>query len=132
MSNVFFKSEGHKQRLLAAMQEIGKIDAGFGHSFTGKFDPEYASALYILTADLGTWQKSQDYVSQTGIDFEAMIEEVDLSSGYSILVRLAGNLFSGNEHIDPLEFMRLDEPNFQAALTAITIRRDALNMSDFD
>src|SRR5262249_8740189 len=92
-----FKSEEHKQRLLATLQRIGKI-------YGGRPDPEYAAALYILTADASTWNKAKDYVDRDGIDIAAMLEEVDFSSGYIVLIELAGNLFNNNQHIDPLEF----------------------------
>jgi hypothetical protein len=118
-AGIFFTSAEHKQRLLSAMQCIGKID-------DGKLDPEYASALYILTSSAGTWQKASGYVDRGGIDFEAMLEELDFSGGYSILIKLASNLFNSNMHIDPIEFLRLDETNFMVALTSIQLRRSSL------
>ncbi len=116
--NIFFKSAGHKQRLTDIMQQLGKIDTA-----TGKYDPEYLSALYILTADAATWHKASDYVSREGIDIEVMLQEVDLSGGYTILVQFAGNLFNSEQHIDPVELMRLDEANFLVALNALMLRR---------
>lgn len=126
MSNgLFFKSAEHQQCFLAAMRQHGKIDAG-------KLDPEYAAAFYILTADTGTWRKASEYVSRHGIDMETMLEEVDFSSGYVVLVKLAGNLFNNQQHLDPLEFLRLDERNFHLALTALILRRSSFHVNDFD
>lgn len=124
-NGVFFKAVEHQQRFLAAMQQIGKI-------YAGKLDPEYAAALYILTADRGTWQKARAYVSRHGIDIQTLLEEVDFSSGYSVLIKLAGNLFNNQQHLDPLEFLRQDERNFPVALTALILRRSSFHVNDFD
>ena len=124
MAPIFFKSPEHRQRFLAAMQAIGKI-------YDGKLDQEYAAALYILSSSAGTWQQAQSYVDRDGIDFEALLREVDFSSGYSVLIQWAGNLFNGQVHIDPVELMRLDDSNFQVALAALQLRRMALPVEDF-
>lgn len=116
-------TEEHKQRFLAVMQQLGKV-------YAGKLDPEYASALYLLTADRSTWRKASEYVSRDGIDIEAMLQEVDFSGGYGVLIQLAGNLFNQNEHIDPIEFLRLDERNFRLAIGAIFLRRYEMHVSD--
>jgi hypothetical protein len=113
---MFFKSAEHKQRFITVMQEIGKI-------YDGKLDEEYGAAIYILTADAGTWKRASDYVDREGIDIEKMLKDVDFSHGYELLVKLAGNLFNGHYHIDPVDFMILDEGNFNVALTALQIRR---------
>jgi hypothetical protein len=113
---MFFTSETHRQRFTQVMEQIGKV-------YDGKLDPEYGAAIYVLTATGGTWDKAGSYVDRDGIDFETMLEEVHFSSGYRTLILLAGNLFNGNQHLDPLEFMRLDEANFKVAVTALTLRR---------
>jgi hypothetical protein len=124
-TNIFFKSPEHKQRFLVAMQQIGKI-------YGGKLDPEYGAALYILTADLSTWQKAQGYVRRDGIDIPTMLEDVDFSGGYSVLIKWAGNLFNSWEHIDPIELLRLDESNFEIAISSLRIRRHSFQMDDFN
>ncbi len=123
--SIYFKSAAHKTRLLGAMRHTGKIDSG-------KFDLEYGSAIYILTADASTWDKAQDYVSSSGILFEEMLQELDWSGGYQVLIKWAANLF--NEHaanINPVELMRLDENNFRVALSALVVRRYSLHVDDF-
>lgn len=111
-----FKSETHKNRFIEIMHSLGKV-------YGGRFDPEYSAALYLLTADLSIWRKVSSYVSRDGIYIDTVVEEVDLSGGYAVLVKLAGNLFNDQQHIDPLEFLRLDDDNFDLALTAIKLRR---------
>lgn len=121
--SMFFASDAHKQHFTGAIQKLERINRD------GKIDAEYGAALYILTADAPTWEKAQDYIDDDGIDLAAMLREIHLSSGYSVLVKLAGNLFNGEQHIDPLEFMRLDENNFTVALTPITMRRNSPQFS---
>ncbi len=118
---MFFTSAGHKSRFVAAMQQIGKV-------YDGKLDPEYGAALYILTASAGTWSKAESYVSSDGIGIATMLEGGAFGGGHSVLIQLAGNLFNGEEHIDPLEFLRLDDGNFQVALTAIIVRRSSIHI----
>jgi len=123
-ADIFFKSPEHKQRFLAVMQT-------YGHVYDGKLDQEYGAALYILTADLDTWQQTSSYVYHDGIDFEGMFKEVDFSGGYTRLVKLAGNLFNSGQHIEPIDFCaaQLDDDNFQVALAALQLRRNALHVS---
>jgi len=123
-TSIFFKSAEHTQRFLAAMRSTGKM-------YGGRLDQEYGAALYILTADLATWQKAQAYVDRHGIDIPALLEEVHFSGGYSVLIMLAGNLFNSQVHIDPVELMRLDDSNFTVALTALQVRRASLQVDDF-
>lgn len=125
MTDIFFKGKEHKNRFVGAMIQIGKV-------YSGKFDPEYGAAIYILTADVSTWNKASDYVSRGGIDFEALLKEVDWSGGYQVLIQWAANLFNEHAaHIDPVELMRLDENNFQVAISALQIRRHSLEVDDF-
>lgn len=113
-----FKSVEHRERFIVAMNQAEKI-----FYEDRSYDAEYASALYILTADQAAWNKAQEYVSHSGIDFSSMLEEIDFSGGYSVLILLAGNLFNGQQHVDPLEFLRLDDDNFGIAMAAIKLRR---------
>lgn len=111
-----FQSEGHKNRFVEAIQRIGKV-------YNRSVDPEYGAALYILTSRLALWNNAEEYVTRRGIDFGTMLEETHFSSGPWVLVNWACNLFNGYLHIDPLELMRLDEGNFETALTSLKVRR---------
>jgi hypothetical protein len=122
MPDIFFVSEEHKARLLESLTQIGKI-------YNGTPDTEYATALYILTSDPLIWEEVSRYVSRDGIGIARMLKKVYLSSGESVLARLAGNLFNGNVHIEPLELLRLDETNFTIAMTALKLRREGLHLS---
>jgi hypothetical protein len=114
---LFFKNPGHKALFTNTMRYlVEKIDDD------GKMDPEYAAALYILTADTATWKRVRSYVSHSGIDFPTMLEEVDLSHGHQVLVQLAGNLFNEQTSVSPVEFTILDTRNFEVAIQAQMIR----------
>lgn len=121
--NIYFKSEDHKSRLLAAMQDMGKIWEN------GRLNSEYAATLYILTADQSTWLKVHDYIEGDEIRFKEIFEEVDFGGGYSVLIHLAAHLFNSQFHIEPIEFLRLDPYNFEVAMSAVRIRRDGLHVS---
>jgi hypothetical protein len=121
--DLFFTSPEHQQRFLTVMQQCEKI-------YEGQLDPEYATAFYLLTAHAAIWDMAQSYVFSYGIDIEAMLEEVNWSSGYLVLIKLAGNLFNNQQHLDPLEFLCLDPRNFQLALTALIVRRSSLSLAD--
>ena len=111
-----FRTESHKDRFVTAIKN--KIYDG------NRIDTEYATAFYILTSGLATWNKAQGYVTENGIVFETMLEEVDFSSGEAAMVRLAGNLFNdGYTTCNPVNLMLLDEPNFQTILLALKLRR---------
>jgi hypothetical protein len=115
---MFYTSAEHQHRFLELMHRFDKMGQRAP-------DAEYAAALYILTATAALWDKASGYVDAERIDFPALIEEQDFSGGYGVLVTLAGHLFNGRMHLEPLEFLRLDAQNFHVALTALQIRRDS-------
>lgn len=115
----YWKSIYHQEHFLAAVPKIGKTWPEQG----GQFDTEYATALYILTADSATWNKAESYVDHDGIKFEQMLEEVDFSGGYARLIKLAWHLFNERGQLLPIELLYLDDANFRLALEAIKIRR---------
>lgn len=120
----FFTSPEHKRRWLMSMLQIGKV-------YDGKLDPEYGAALYILTSSAGTWNKAGPYVDRDGIDFEAMLAEVDFSGGYGVLIHLAGNLFNDRFTASPVDLAtRLDSENFTIALNALQIRRVSWSLGE--
>ncbi|MGH2505809.1 MAG: hypothetical protein ACRDHZ_00080 [Ktedonobacteraceae bacterium] len=115
----YWKSIYHQERFLVAVPKIGKT----WPEQRGQFDTEYATALYILTADSGTWNKAEDYVERDGIDFEKMLEEINFSGGYARLIKLAWHLFNEQGSLLPIELLHLDDANFRLALEALKIRR---------
>lgn len=124
MTDFFYTSRDHKRRWLTAILTINKV-------FDGKLDPEYASALYILTSSAGTWNKAQSYVSREGIDFEAMTREADFSGGYTRMIRLAWNLFNEGTPCSPVDLVTsIDSENFTVAMNALQIRRVSWTLNE--
>lgn len=113
---MFFKSPEHMQRFLATLEDLNKIRDGI-------LNNEYSAPLYILTADNELWSKSKRYISTEGISIRKILENNDFSSGYSRLVKLAGNLFNGHVPISPLDLIGLDDENFKVAIAAIELRQ---------
>src|SRR2546430_14031284 len=72
MTPFFFTSPERRTRFLTTIQRLDKVDHG-------TLDPEYAAALYILCADSATWEKAAEYTESSGIDFEAMLQNLDWS-----------------------------------------------------
>lgn len=121
---MFFKSDGHKERFLAVIQQFGKVDRG-------KIDSEYGAALYIMTAEQGIWERVKPYLERNSIPVDTILSEVDFSHGYNVLMRLAGNLFNETlAHVDPVDFTLLDEANFHLALAAIQLRYHPPRIAD--
>lgn len=121
---IYFKTEGHKQRLVQALQEMDITPE------RGRYNSEFAAPLYILTADQSTWLKVRDYIEGDSIRFRAILDEVDFGGGYSVLINLAAHLFNSSFHVEPIEFLRLDPYNFEVAMSALRIRRDGLYVSE--
>lgn len=112
-----FRSPEHQQRFAEALRLVEEV-----------YDNGYGAALYILTADFATWEKAKGYVSNNGIPFPKLLEQEGWGAAYSVLIRLAGNLFNADDtHMDPAELLRLDDKNFRLALDAIKLRRYGLN-----
>lgn len=124
--DIFFKGPEHKQRLAEATQRLEKVERD------GKADPWYCSALYILSADLHTWNSSQPYMSRRGIKFDEILANNHFSSGYITLIEVAANLFRDSGQVDLSRFTNLDENNFKVVMEAIKIRRYSLQMSNFN
>jgi hypothetical protein len=120
---ISFTSDHHRKRFLQAVQQLDKVDEG-------KIDREYGAAIYLLSAENQIWQGVQYYLSRTGIKFAAMLDELPLSSGEAVLLQIAGNLFNDSLSVNPIELLRLDERNFNLALSAIKMRRYGLYLKD--
>jgi hypothetical protein len=123
---MYFESERHKEHFLAATQAYGKVDGG-------RIDAKYGAALYILTAYEGMWRVYQPYLEKERdtIPFGAMFANRGFTPSYGTLMRIAANLFDETvAHVDPAEFMKLNEEDYKMALTALEIRRYSPLLAD--
>jgi hypothetical protein len=125
MTDIFFKSPTHRERLAEAIERLEKVEQS-----NGKADPWYCSALYILSADISTWDRVQAYISRHGIKFDEILENIHFSSGYVTLIEVAANLFRDSGQVDLSRFTNLDESNFQIVIDAIRLRRYSVQMDE--
>lgn len=86
---MFYIDNEHKGRFEAVLRASGALKAD------GKIEAYYGASLYLLTALSGAWARLSRYVEPGCLDFQEMLENVVLSSGEEIVVRLAGNFYNG-------------------------------------
>lgn len=114
-----YRDGEHKGLFLSLLERHGRVFRD------GRVDSEYAAAYYLLTCNDSVWSKAQRYVDSAGIDVWSLVENESLSSGESLLVRLAGNLFNGSfdECVSPKRLIStLDKEHFSMAMESIRIR----------
>jgi hypothetical protein len=89
------------------------------------------------------WESANPYVSSRGIRFEELLNGIDFSHGYQVLIKLAANLFFSRDItrsaiddypeivVSPVELVTvLDEKNFGVAQAAIHLRRHSAYLND--
>lgn len=121
MTEIFFKSEGHKERFLRVLRLKNRIERGM-------IDREWGAALYILFSDPILSESASPNI-HGGIDFEEILSQ-RWSSGEQTLIKLANNLFNGCQQSDSLDLVLLDHKNFEVAMQAIRLRRDGCRVED--
>lgn len=121
-NEVAFASDEHKEHFANVIDSLHKVNAD------RRVDPEYGAAIFILTSThMSLWEMARNHIRGEKIDFTAMMNQ-PLSSGEVIMLKLASHLFNEQTHIDPVELVRLDEQNFQLALSAIRLRRYGMHL----
>jgi len=115
----YFLDETHRNSVLKVINDKRLVYPD------GQVDCYYLPALYILLSTKNNlYKKTRNYIDVDGIDFEAMMEKQDFSSGEAKLVRLAANLYNGSMEVTPQELINtLDDRNYDLAMQAIRFRR---------
>jgi len=115
----YFMDETHKNNVMKVIRDKRLVCPD------GQVDCYYLPALFILLSTKNNlYKKTRNYIDADGIDFEAMMEKQDFSSGEAKLVRLAANLYNGFMEITPQELINtLDDRNYDLAMQAIHFRR---------
>ena len=85
---MIFMDNDHAQRWAAAIQTAGAVR----DDDTVKGD--FGASLYILTGLPSVYDRVEKHIHHSYIDFEPMLH-MGLSTGETILVALAGNLYNG-------------------------------------
>lgn len=119
-SNTRFLSERHLENFREAVSLIP--DAVNRND--RRISSYYGASLFLLTGLEETWAQLRRFC--TGyIDCGSMLDEVTLSTGEQIVVRLAGNLYNGGFWVGtPGDLASdLDDHCFQLCLSALAIRR---------
>lgn len=123
---VHYMNKEHQERFSNLLRKHSKVFSD------GKVDSEYATAYFLLTANYYVWNKVSKYIDDDGIDFDVMDENCVFSSGESLIVKLAGNLFNGSFYrdISPINFIaNLDTEHFQIIMDAFKVRKMGGNLN---
>jgi len=127
---IFFKENGHKARFSAILSALGSSGDTDVEAW---IDAEYGSALYILTSNPAIWERAKEYVSDSGIPFDRMLEKERFSSTEEAFIKLAANLFGFGMDASPVVLCHLgDDEDFAVMLSALRLRRSRLKFSDFN
>jgi len=115
----YFMDETHKNNVMKFIRDKRLIYPD------GQVHCYYLPALFILLSTKNNLcKKTRNYIDADGIDFEAMMEKQDFSSGEAKLVRLAANLYNGSLEVTPEELINtLDDRNYDLAMQAIRFKR---------
>lgn len=90
--------------------------------------PEYQAVLYILTSDDELYEKMSPYFGNDGFRSSDLLEEVDFSRGYQLIVQVAADLF-GQDYETSLSGLvgTLGHDLFHTFLQALIIRKYGVN-----
>lgn len=93
-------------------------------------NPEYQSALFIITSDAELTDKMLPYFSSKGFAHLKMFEEQDFSNSFGKIAKVAANLFLGHSYeFSVVDLVAdLDERNFRVLLQALIVRRYGVKM----
>ncbi|WP_295761211.1 hypothetical protein [uncultured Oscillibacter sp.] len=122
---MIFNSSDHAERFAAAIQTAGAVR----DDDTIKGD--YGASLYILTGLPGVYSRAQQHIHHGYIDFEPMLN-MGLSTGETILVALAGNLYNGGffDRYTPEDIVSYcDTDGVLLAARALTLRKQRLDIN---
>lgn len=96
-----------------------------GYTKEGEIDLEYGTALYILTGMSSAWSRLERFLNRMDIDFPGMMS-AGLSSGETLMVALAWNLFNANDHpmLSPVDLVtRVDDGMFELVVNGLYLRK---------
>lgn len=117
--NKLFLDKKHKERF----DDIVIVNEDFA-TYCG-----CASALYLLSANSEISQKVKPYVTEDSIEWDDIVNNVDLTTGQETVIKFAADLYSGYIHLAerPISLIDLnycDDKLIKATLIAILIRLD--------
>lgn len=122
---MIFRDSDHAERFAAAIQTAEAVR----DDDTIKGD--YGASLYILTGLPSVYSRARQHIHHGYIDFEPMLN-MGLSTGETILVALAGNLYNGGffDRYTPEDIVSYcDTDGVLLAARALTIRKQRLDIN---
>lgn len=122
---MIFMDNDHAQRWAAAIQTAGAVR----DDDTVKGD--FGASLYILTGIPSAYKRVAQHVHPGYIDFEPMFH-MGLSSGETVLVALAGNLYNGGFFggYTPQDIVSYcDTDGVELAARALALRKQRLDIN---
>ena len=122
---MIFRDSDHAERFGAAIQTAGAVR----DDDTIKGD--FGASLFILTGLPSVYKRVEKHVHHSYIDFEPMLH-MGLSTGETILVALAGNLYNGGffDRYTPQDIVSYcDTDGVLLAARALTLRKQRLDIN---
>lgn len=122
---MIFTDSEHAERFAAAVQTAGAVR----DDDTIKGD--YGASLFILTGLPSVYKRVEKHVHRNYIDFEPMFH-MGLSTGETILVALAGNLYNGGffDRFTPQDIVSYcDTDGILLAARALCLRKQRLDIN---
>ena len=122
---MIFKDNDHAQRWNEAVSTAGAIRDD------GTIKGDFGASLYILTGLPSVYDRAQQHIHSGYIDFEPMFH-MGLSSGETVLVALAGNIYNGGVFggYTPQDIVSYcDEDGVALAARALTLRKQRLDIN---
>lgn len=122
---MIFIDSDHAERFGAAIETAGAVR----DDDTIKGD--FGASLYILTGLPSVYKRVEQHVHHSYIDFEPMLH-MGLSTGETILVSLAGNLYNGGffDRYTPQDIVSYcDTDGVLLAARALTLRKQRLDIN---
>lgn len=120
INTIYYKDGKHKDTLKELLIKYKKVY----EKYNNEVDQYYLPAFYIFTADEELRRKCLPYITSDGILFNKMETEQDFSSGPSVLIKLAHQLYNEGDKADIMDIIGiLDKENFKVALQVIELRK---------
>lgn len=118
-NKIGFLSPEHKSDYIDALEITGAVGPDNGIS------SYFGASLYLLTGLRGAWSRLKRYIGCSFIDHGAALDDLRLSRGEVLIVRLAGNLYNGGFWEDsPWDLIsELDAETFGLSLEALRLRK---------
>jgi hypothetical protein len=120
-----FVNEQHKERFKEALRLSGAVGKN------GNIDGDFGASLFLLAGLDWVYPRIKRFITKGQLDFEGMLG-LGLSSGESMAVEFAGNLYNGRFFVDytPLDLIvRADDEVFSLVMAAFVLRRQKLHVS---